>query len=237
MIKYLNSRIIQGQMDEEKKKVEQIILSVADVVEERNYLRQEVHELKGSLQEAVEEKRRISQEKEEEIQRLRKEKADAIRMLRHEARIARTDELTGAYNRRGADRELRRLSADYAVAIVDIDHFKKVNDTYGHDAGDSVLCGLVGIIAESVRKNDLIARYGGEEFLVIMPDCSLETAREKAEYLRSTVKQKVWDELGGEGITISIGVAYGNPMQEKKEVIKDADIRLYEAKKTRDSVC
>ena len=105
------------------------------------------------------------------------------------------DPLTGLYNRRyleeTMDRELhrsRRLKAPLGVVMMDLDHFKDFNDTFGHAAGDALLSALANVITTGIRTEDIACRYGGEEFLLVMPGASLETTRERAENVRQAVQ-------------------------------------------------
>ena len=104
------------------------------------------------------------------------------------ARLAQVDPLTGALNRRGLDLRVPELEADdaaLAVAMVDLDHFKLVNDNFGHAVGDEVIIMLAEVLNASTRKEDLVGRYGGEEFIVLMSGESLENACNLAETIRS----------------------------------------------------
>jgi diguanylate cyclase (GGDEF)-like protein len=150
------------------------------------------------------------------------------------------DGLTGLFNRHfmeiALDRELRRAARQkkpVAIMMLDIDHFKQFNDTYGHEAGDTVLRELGEALLASVRNEDILCRYGGEEFVAILPDLTLDLAIERAEALRRMVSE-MRVRMRGESlreITVSIGVAvypqYGETMEE---VMRVADRALYEAK-------
>jgi diguanylate cyclase (GGDEF)-like protein len=119
--------------------------------------------------------------------------------------------------------------------MIDMDYFKKVNDTYGHEAGDIVLKTLANILKNSVRKSDIIIRYGGEEFLVILQNIKNEKdALHVAEKIRKNVEDTVID-IGSDKIkkTVSIGISiYPNHCEKGWECIKAADIALYEAKRS-----
>ena len=131
--------------------------------------------------------------------------------------MAITDQLTGLHNRRYMSRHLDTLIASsnksgkpIAFLIFDIDHFKRVNDTYGHDIGDEVLKEFAGRIAANVRGIDLACRYGGEEFVVVMPDTDIEFAYSVAERLRKSVETTPFDISRAPhhlNVTISIGIA------------------------------
>ncbi len=150
------------------------------------------------------------------------------------------DPLTGLYNRRYAEEILRReerraLREGYSVGILlmDVDHFKRINDTWGHDAGDEVLRRLADVLRRTFREEDTICRYGGEEFLAILPGADLEKARYRAEQLREQVQGELHIPWQGQTIpvTISIGVAcFPNGSQTIHQAIESADEALYRAK-------
>ena len=163
-------------------------------------------------------------------------------MLTSSVSMAFTDALTGLYNRRymstNLDRkimEIAETSKPISVILFDIDHFKQVNDTYGHPSGDEVLRDLAGRINASLRGADFAARYGGEEFAVVMSNTPSEAARFVAERLRSLVAEAPFHISGHEEpltVTISLGVATTtDPMEEASELLQRADVSLYEAKK------
>jgi diguanylate cyclase (GGDEF)-like protein/PAS domain S-box-containing protein len=151
-----------------------------------------------------------------------------------------TDALTGLANRRhleqSLERELRRAGrTDQTLGILmfDLDHFKKINDTFGHEAGDAVLRAVGAVLSRGARAEDLPCRFGGEEFLLIMPGTPIEGSRIRAERLRSEVKNLVVTQDGRSigSITVSIGVA-AFPLHgaSVKELIATADAALYRAK-------
>lgn len=150
-----------------------------------------------------------------------------------------TDPLTGIYNRRGlfqiGDFEFeraRRINRPFSAMIFDIDHFKKVNDQYGHATGDQTLRGMAERCRIGSRAVDVIGRYGGEEFVVLLPETNLESARMVAERLRLAVMKEPFTTDGGPlPVTISIGVAETNELDTLKTLIERADIALYEAKR------
>lgn len=165
-----------------------------------------------------------------EIQRLQK-------ALEHKAN---TDGLTSLCNRRHffelGERELSRATRDHrpvSVCMLDIDHFKQVNDTYGHAVGDKVLVTLAQILAPQLRNTDVLSRLGGEEFAVLLPDTSLQMAQEIAERLRIALAEAtvVLDAGRVLHFTVSIGVALHSPSAASLEqMLCCADIALYEAK-------
>lgn len=154
---------------------------------------------------------------------------------------ASTDPLTGLANRRHLDEYLSeqfRISSRYgtplSVIILDIDHFKRVNDEYGHPAGDQVLRNVAMALAQSVREADLCARYGGEEFVVVLPATPLDGAVDVAERIRTTIESNTMV-AGGKrlNVTISGGVnGYRKDGQASPDwLIKEADMALYDAKR------
>lgn len=152
-------------------------------------------------------------------------------------RLAATDPLTGLANRRafleGVERELRRVSSgsgNGALLMLDLDHFKNINDTYGHAGGDRVLVHLAVLLRNMLRQNDVAGRLGGEEFAVLLPDASLDSAAAIAERLRVAVERNIIEFEGREmTVTASIGLA---PLDgEVDKVFAMADEALYRAKK------
>jgi diguanylate cyclase (GGDEF)-like protein len=159
-------------------------------------------------------------------------------------REAVTDPLTGVFNRRYLDRRLgeevasaRRYSLPLSVLLLDIDHFKQINDRHGHQAGDQVLAALGEIASGELRESDILARYGGEEFLVITPHTPLAGAVNVAERLRKRIESHDFglpDEPGGirgTGVTVSIGVAsLADGVDSRERLVHAADENLYRAK-------
>jgi diguanylate cyclase (GGDEF)-like protein len=142
----------------------------------------------------------------------------------------RTDPLTGVSNRRALDESLdmmfavmARYERPFAIAIFDIDHFKRINDQHGHLYGDGKLREVARVIDESVRETDVVTRYGGEEFVVIMPHTDLSGAVIFSERLRGTVQQKL-------KLTISGGVAQASDGDNAQSLLARADSALYAAK-------
>ena len=154
--------------------------------------------------------------------------------------MATTDGLTGLNNSRHffelADREFvryKRYGAPLSVFMIDIDHFKQINDTHGHAAGDQVLKHLAGKLMEQVRDSDIVGRYGGEEFAVILPETKLETAIDIAERVREAIENDAarTEDSGDIKYTLSIGVSiFTQDIQTVAAVFETADKGLYEAK-------
>ncbi|GIX46361.1 MAG: hypothetical protein KatS3mg131_0572 [Candidatus Tectimicrobiota bacterium] len=155
-------------------------------------------------------------------------------------RLARFDDLTGLYNRRYLlDRlaeeflRARRYGSPLCVAMLDLDHFKEVNDTYGHLMGDTVLATVGGVIRATVRATDIAGRYGGEEFCLVLTETKLEGARLLAERLRRRVAAEPFPAPHGATffVTCSIGVAPFTPdMRNVTTLLARADQALYQAK-------
>lgn len=157
-------------------------------------------------------------------------------MLHQEVeRIATLDQLTGIYNRHKFEElftleseRSRRFSHALSLIMIDIDYFKAVNDTYGHDIGDKVLIKLAEIVQSNIRKIDIFARWGGEEFLILCPGTDMEHARGVAEKLRLAVEGSVFEDVGK--LTISLGVTLLKSEESFNELFKRVDERLYYAK-------
>jgi diguanylate cyclase (GGDEF)-like protein len=167
-----------------------------------------------------------------------REKEAALEALRDSSE---RDALTGLYNRRHIDMRLaaefrgwERHRDEFAVLLFDIDHFKQINDTYGHPTGDAVLKHIAGIVGAQLRANDIVARYGGEEFIVILPRTDSESAAVVAEKIRLGIESTPFERPSGEclPVTVSVGgcTAFGE-MTDVKALVALADQALYEAKR------
>lgn len=150
-------------------------------------------------------------------------------------RVSITDQLTGVYNRRKLDESLgneveraTRYPQKLSCIMMDIDHFKDVNDTYGHQVGDDVLVKTAKLISEHTRSVDIVGRYGGEEFVVICPDTDIEEACVVAEKLREEIEKFDFDVVGHK--TMSLGVAGFVSGETPDDLVKKADSALYKAK-------
>jgi len=163
---------------------------------------------------------------------------ERLDQLRDQAVI---DELTGVYNRRYLDEQLgnrlgeaRRYDTAISIGLMDIDHFKAVNDDHGHPVGDTVLAGLAALVRRQMRKEDLLARYGGEEFAIVLPHTDRLGAAILAERVREAVSEHPFDVAGGQGlsITVSMGLASFpvDAAEDVAQLLRVADERLYEAK-------
>ncbi|MGO9875819.1 MAG: diguanylate cyclase [Acidimicrobiia bacterium] len=161
--------------------------------------------------------------------------SERIAMLRAFAKSetqARTDPLTGLWNRRSLENRVRELSRDatpYALAYGDLDHFKVLNDTHGHEAGDQALRLFARVLRDSVRPGDITARYGGEEFVIVLPDCKTETATKILERLREQLALTLTNGRVP-AFTVSFGVASSTDADNFDEVVAIADRALLTAK-------
>jgi diguanylate cyclase (GGDEF)-like protein len=157
-----------------------------------------------------------------------------------------TDGLTKLYTRGYLMKKMKeektrykRYKASFSLIMCDIDHFKKVNDTYGHDAGDLILKKISKLMQNSSREQDTIARWGGEEFMILLPETTIEEAHAVAQRILETLREKVYTYEEEE---ISLTMSFGLTMYEDKEsideLIKRVDEKLYEAKDNgRDQIC
>jgi diguanylate cyclase (GGDEF)-like protein len=181
----------------------------------------ELAQMRTKLEAIVEERTRKLSEKTRELER-----------------IATHDPLTGLYNRRFADEylderieEFNRYQRSFAVALVDLDHFKSINDLYSHNTGDEVLRAVSAILLDRCRETDMVARYGGEEFLLCFPEASIAAAEEICEQIRHAIHNTSWDlVVPGAEVTLSAGVAAMRPGLGRRDLLGTADRNLYAAK-------
>ncbi len=158
------------------------------------------------------------------------------------------DTLTGLYNRRYFEERLEveaeksfYSGISLSLVMVDIDHFKKINDTFGHTEGDQILCKISSLLKNSIRRKDTVARYGGEEFILILPEASLEQSFVIAERIRQSVENTPF-EVGRTqvNLTLSVGISSfpSHRVKSKEELVEMADQALYDAKRGgRNKVC
>ena len=159
-----------------------------------------------------------------------------IKLQREYKRNAMIDGLTGLYNRRWIEEALPRFVTRYgrsghalSVLMLDVDYFKKFNDTYGHAIGDKVLVVVAQTLRANLRPTDLVARYGGEEFLVILPDTNVEAGTHCAERIRLAVAAEKLADVD-QAITISLGGSCLKPGESMADMLQRADESLYAAK-------
>ncbi len=153
-------------------------------------------------------------------------------------KVAIRDELTGLYNRRFLMEALareharaKRLDARFCVCLIDVDHFKAINDTLGHAAGDAVLKHLALVLVSGLRGVDVLGRFGGEEFLLILPDAGHAGAAVAAERVRAAAESAGFPQLPADRrVTVTIGVAASQPGESVEDLLARADSALYRGK-------
>ncbi|MEJ7891488.1 MAG: GGDEF domain-containing protein [Solirubrobacteraceae bacterium] len=165
-------------------------------------------------------------------------RADLARVVTLLEKIIRVDPLTDLYNRRGLDEQLERASGQarrhrqpLTVMLIDVDHFKQVNDTWGHQAGDMILAELADLMRGAIRVEDVLGRWGGEEFLAILPDTGPDAAVDLANRLRTLIEanESTLPDGSVAMVTVSIGVCTGMDDAPDKQIAL-ADRALYAAK-------
>lgn len=189
-------------------------------VAQREEYTKEIRSINKKLEETIKEKTRLH----EELVHLNE------RLKYH----AERDSLTSLYNRRLFLKKLNKLHEKvkesegcFSICILDVDHFKHVNDSYGHPTGDQVLIGLANEMSDFFDSACTLARFGGEEFVILMPDCTQQEAYELADQFRERVKRQTWD---GVSITISMGISMVDGERSVNDSVAGADSALYAAK-------
>lgn len=198
---------------------EQLNLSVQSMTRSLLEHERELNEINASLEKLVEERTAALTLSNKELERL-----------------ATRDALTNVYGRRRFDEKLhelfqmfKRSGESFSILMIDADHFKRVNDTWGHHAGDEVLRQLARIVTESTRVTDFVARYGGEEFVVLLPDTEEQEGLVVGENIRRAVEAATFPEVGK--MTISVGLSCsGTEDAAEGEIVQRADRALYQAK-------
>jgi diguanylate cyclase (GGDEF)-like protein len=158
--------------------------------------------------------------------------------MREFEELATQDQLTGLVNRRFADVTLHRCieefehsQREFSIALIDLDHFKSINDQYSHETGDEVLRRVARILDGGCREFDVLARYGGEEFLLCFPGTGVKAAADICETLRQAVQAEDWSTVAaGIHVSLSAGVAGMQAGLTRSTLLKSADARLYRAK-------
>ncbi len=205
----------------------------------------DIRKIKSALEREVLSLRKTVQAKQAD-ERIRIESLSSrVATLQEELQIAKEesmrDGLTGAYNRRAFDRRIEALTDQnraqpkgFSVLLMDIDDFKRINDTYGHPIGDRVILALADVCRQMIRSDDFLARYGGEEFVVILPGASLRNAAKKARQLCQIIARTRYalddDDTSSLSITVSIGVAAFGRRDNAESLIARVDKALYQAK-------
>jgi diguanylate cyclase (GGDEF)-like protein len=215
---YLENSQVRGAFQKERLQVLNVIASQAAISLENANIYQELDDMNKNLEHKVMERTKELDEKNRVLEIL-----------------STTDQLTGLYNRRFIEDKLKsemertkRYGAPLSVILLDIDHFKSINDRYGHDVGDEVLISLAGLLKRRIRKTDVAGRWGGEEFLIIVPETDSEVSVCLAEKLREAVQNRRHGPV--EKVTASFGVAQFKEGDTAGALIKRADQGLYEAK-------
>jgi diguanylate cyclase (GGDEF)-like protein len=159
-------------------------------------------------------------------------------MLEQRAQI---DGLTGLYNRSHFDsrwleeyESSLRYSKNLTIAMIDIDHFKSINDSFGHPAGDAVISGIAHLLQSHIRKSDIACRYGGEEFILILPDTTPDDALGLCDRIRIACESMHWPRHPDRKVTISMGISgcIGGPTLQPLPWIEHVDSNLYKAKES-----
>ncbi|WP_083651907.1 GGDEF domain-containing protein [Photobacterium proteolyticum] len=203
-----------------------VVISILTInIKRRITAQRKLHQFNQELESIVQQRTKDLDERNKELQA-------ASKILRAHAY---TDELTGLPNRRAASREIvahiKRYNMDFqplAVAILDIDLFKSINDTYGHQAGDEVLCAVGETLKETLRPNDRVYRWGGEEFLIVLPDTKKGYSAIVCQRLTKSISQLDISNIGT--ITASIGVSNFTKGDSFEAILQRADTALYTAK-------
>ena len=149
--------------------------------------------------------------------------------------LSQIDTLSGLYNRRFMNKKIeeeiskyKRYKIPFSVLLIDVDFFKKINDTYGHDKGDFVIKRISNLLKQNIRDSDICARWGGEEFLILVPNNNLDGALILANNLKELIEKNNFEIK--ENVTISIGVSTFDENSSQEKLLKSADIALYKAK-------
>jgi len=145
------------------------------------------------------------------------------------------DGLTGAFNRIYLNEILKVKKNISAIVIYDIDNFKKINDSFGHLAGDKILQDITNTVLKNIRIADTLVRFGGDEFLIVFSDFNTTSLKEKLHKIKNDIMQLNWEEYVGLRVSCSFGAVYTDNLSE--ESLKRADAQLYKAKITKNTVC
>ena len=194
--------------------------------------------LNAEIQRLTIELNKAYQELDEANRIIKRKSVELKAVLAQAEEVSHVDELTCLPNRRQVIKKLQneviraeRYKSQLSLSMIDIDHFKKINDSYGHTAGDQVLFQLANILQEGVRDPDTVGRYGGEEFLVVLPNTRLKEAQEQAARLCKRIHEAEFDIGEIIHLTVSIGVAeYKHGQENWQKFLSRADLALYDAK-------
>ncbi|MCT2585918.1 GGDEF domain-containing protein [Actinophytocola gossypii] len=228
------ARHLEGPVPEQETSLVELHRSCADLLASRGQWQQAYEHLRHALTLATAEHgprvpERVPEQVRLEVARLRREHAEAREQSFRDA-------LTASYNRRYLDQKLlEEADGGLAVALVDLDWFKSVNDTYGHLVGDRVLQQVVELLQVALPDGGFCARYGGEEFVLVLPGVDPDTAVAVAEAARTRIEQFAWSTVvAGLRVTVSIGVAHqaATGLAPPEQQLRHADGLLYTAKQS-----
>ena len=179
---------------------------------------------------------------EQKIETLREKQIETLKDEIEQLRgLVQTDQMTGAFNRRGLDETFVREAAradrnaqSLGVVVIDLDNFKQINDSLGHQYGDSILINFVAVAKETLRPTDIVARFGGEEFVILLPDVAVEDALTIIQRLQNNLAKSLSIQIDNQSmpVTFSAGVALRSFGEHQNSVISRADKALYQAKRT-----
>lgn len=196
---------------------------------------QELRQTKQQLEEILEEKEAVLTQLEHIYEEIQVKQLALTEINTNLVLLSNTDNLTGIPNRKFFQEKLEELVEDYlekgkifSLLMIDIDHFKQVNDNYGHQIGDQVLVKVATILRDYAQGECLATRYGGEEFVVLLPGTLEEDASEMAKKVNQLIEKTFWKEVGS--LTISVGVATFNDEDDKISILRKADQALYFSK-------
>ena len=210
---------------------EEVIDYILMKMQHRLEYEREVKMLKIQAEEAYEQKSRAFDHLEQIYAEIEQKQNELLAINLGLIELSNTDKLTGLYNRRYFSQKMNEFirafkmeCVQFSLIMVDIDHFKKVNDTYGHQVGDIVLAELAQLLQEAVGEQGIVCRFGGEEFTIIL----VGHDKEGAETIKKRVAQKKWPHV--EHLTVSIGMAYFKDTDTEETLIERADQALYYSK-------
>jgi diguanylate cyclase (GGDEF)-like protein len=192
----------------------------------------------AEIQRLKDELEKLKQELEEAKHTIKIKEIERDAILAQADEVSHTDALTYLPNRRQVIKRLQievhradRYKTPLSISMMDIDHFKNINDSYGHTVGDVVLLELANTLRDGIRKSDMVGRYGGEEFLIVLPNTVLQRASDLAARLCKKVREREIDLGEKVHITVSIGVAeYKHGEENWQKLLSRADMALYKAK-------
>lgn len=198
----------------------------------------EGEQLQAAMATALAKINQINRDLQEKLSTAESRLEQQARQIESHLVAARTDVLTGLHNRRAFDDELNQRVNDWrrqgnpaSLMLLDVDHFKRFNDSYGHPAGDEVLRGVARVLYSQVREDDMVCRYGGEEFAIILPGQAVDEAQKTAERVRAAVEATTFSIEGRDlNVTISGGLTQVGPRDTTADLVRRADEALYASK-------